>query len=73
MIECRYGSYAHAYEPTLDKIYIIGGNNQGQKDECEYYDVNKDKWTEFAKLPEPLSTMSASILNNKFIYLFCGL
>ena len=42
-------------------------------DSCEYYDVNNNEWTQFAKLNEKKINMSASILNNRFIYLFGGL
>ena len=48
----------------------MGGNPK--TDSCEYYDVNNNEWTQFAKLNEKKDSMSASILNNRFIYLFGG-
>ena len=41
-------------------------------DSCEFYDIIKDQWTQFQKLNENNRFGSASILNNKFIYLFGG-
>ena len=41
-------------------------------DSCEYYDVSKDQWTPFASLNQESYNASASILGNKFIYLFGG-
>ena len=43
----------------------------GQKS-CEYYDVSKNQWTQFASLNQKIYFASASILGNKFIYLFGG-
>jgi len=64
-------SYAAvAYEHTQDKIFVMGGSF---KDTCEYYDVNQDEWTEFAKLSEKKWFMSASTLINRYIYLFGGI
>ena len=39
---------------------------------CEYYDICNNTWTQFAKLNEKKGGTSASILNNRFIYLFGG-
>ena len=52
----------------------MGGMNpdKSRVDSCEYYDVNNNEWTEFANLNEKKYNMSASILNNRFIYLFGG-
>lgn len=47
----------------------MGGEDQ---DSCEYYDVSKDQWTPFASLNQEIYCASASILGNKFIYLFGG-
>ena len=47
----------------------MGGEDQ---DSCEYYDVSKDQWTPFASLNQKTFGASASILGNKFIYLFGG-
>jgi len=60
---------AVAYEPNQDKIFVMGG---WTLDSCEYYDVSNNIWTQFAKLSEKKYYMSASILNNRFIYLFGG-
>jgi len=61
---------AAAYEPNQDKIFVMGG--YPSTDSCEYYDVNNNEWTPFAKLSEKKRFMSASILNSRFIYLFGG-
>jgi len=50
----------------------MGGRSVGREDSCEYYDVNKDEWNSFTSLNEKIVNPSASILNNKFIYLFGG-
>ena len=63
-----------AYEPTVDKIFIMGGvgNAYNNVDTCEQYDINQNKLTQFSKLNQQKATMTASILNNRFIYLFGG-
>jgi len=58
-----------AYEPTEDKIYNMGGID---KSTCEYYDINKDEWTLFPSLSGPVGGASASILHNRYIYLYGG-
>jgi len=52
------GGYRDEYNGILNK--------------CEYYDINKDKWTIFRKLNQKKYDSSASILDNRFIYLFGG-
>jgi len=50
-----------------------GGHNNGSKtNTCEFYDITNDKWVMFGSLHENKHKMSASILNNRFIYLFGG-
>ena len=60
---------AIAYEPTLDRIYVMGGKISKSS---EYYDINKDQWTLFSSFKQKIWRASASILNNRFIYLFGG-
>lgn len=50
----------------------MGGWNNTQLNFCEYYDIKKDAWTEFASLNNQISDLSATVLNNKYIYVFGG-
>jgi len=62
-----------AYESCYNRIYVMGGKKVYKSlDTCEYYDINKDKWTSFAQLNEKKQMVSASIINDRFIYLFGG-
>jgi len=60
---------AVTYESSQDKIYVMGGYD---RDSCEYYDVNSDCWIQFASLNMKKSGSTASILDNRIIYLFGG-
>ena len=71
MKDKRHGA-AVAYEPTQDKIYVMGGGDAFLTS-CEYYDVINDEWMQFAKLNERKKYTTPSILDNKFIYLFGGI
>ena len=64
---------AVVYEPTLDKVYVMGGfDSYGQMVSCEYYDIDIDSWTKFKSLNKKAIYSTASILSNRFIYMFGG-
>ena len=61
------------YVPHLDRIYVLGGNdNRRFYEECEYYEPAADKWTEIAKMRVGRDSGAAALLNGQYIYAFSG-
>lgn len=61
------------YEGEKDRIYVIGGNDaKNFYKNCEYYDVNVDKWVRMAELNIARDSAACCIFNGKYIYVFSG-
>ena len=61
------------YDGEMDRIYAIGGNDaKNFYTNCEYYDVNEDKWMRIAHLNVARDSAACCIFNSKYIYVFSG-
>ena len=61
------------YVPHLDRIYVLGGNdNRRFYEECEYYSPATDSWTLTAKMRVGRDSGAAALFNGLFIYAFSG-
>ena len=62
------------YNKESEQIYAIGGRNSEYQNtkKCEEYDIKDDQWTNIAELNEAKYDMTASITEDKVIYLFGG-
>ena len=61
------------YDGEMDRIYAIGGNDaKNFYTNCEYYDVNDDKWEKIANLNVARDSAACCIFNCKYIYVFSG-
>lgn len=61
------------YDGDMDRIYAIGGNDaKNFYTNCEYYDVNHNKWHRIANLNIARDSAACCIFNGKYIYVFSG-
>lgn len=52
------------------RVAVVGGqiNRESGTDSCELYDLERDEWTEIAKLPKPLLSSSILVVDQKYNY-----
>ena len=51
----------------------MGGFDSGNRlDSCEAYDIAKDEWSYVKSMKIKKMNFSATVVNNQFIYTFCG-
>ena len=59
--------------PNYERIYVIGGNDvKNFLKECEYYDIETDKWLSIAEMNIARDSAACCSFNDKLIYVFSG-
>jgi len=68
-----WSDFTAIYDGDMDRIYAIGGNDaKNFYTNCEYYDVNQNKWNWIANLNIARDSAACCIFNGKYIYVFSG-
>ena len=68
-------SFGCVVNEMYDKIIVagglIGGGNVGQ--ECEWYDIGKNTWNNFASLADKRFSLSLCLFNESDLFAFAGI
>jgi len=68
-----WSDFTAIYDGDMDRIYAIGGNDaKNFYTNCEYYDVNQNKWHWIANLNIARDSAACCIFSGRYIYVFSG-